>query len=91
MDCPHQVEHVVGLSCGVRCLRLSARARNPLLHARTEVGTRLTVGDVLELARSNELIYIRNLGPLLVSEIELALIYAGFVVRGCGEVGNASD
>jgi hypothetical protein len=50
-----------------------------------------TVREVLELTRPNQLIYIRNLGPLRVAEIELALIYAGFVVQGCGEVDHASD
>lgn len=55
MDCPNQVEHAVGLSS------------YPLLLFRTGAGTRLTVRDVLELARSDELIDIRNLGPLRVA------------------------
>lgn len=71
--------------CPVECLRtvLSNGSWNPLARAYdAPFSPPRTVGDVVELFISDRLRDIRNLGRRRISEVETALVFAGFDLRG---------
>jgi len=72
--------HVITPACPIECLRpvLSARAYNPLTQACGASFDRPdTVADVITLLRTRRLDQIWGLGPRLIGEIEVALVFVG--------------
>jgi hypothetical protein len=79
----------IKLECPIECLLtvMSRNAFNPLERALPR-----TVGDVAGMYARRQLGEIRNLGPRRISEIEAALVLAGFDLAGLAHgVGKASS
>lgn len=71
--------------CPPECLLalLSRKAWNPLMRGDITVSPPESVGDVLDLYARGQLSEIPGLGPRRISEIETALIFAGFDLTPC--------
>jgi hypothetical protein len=76
------VSRPVRLRCPLSCLGLAQHAYRPLVHALAFGAEQtVTVGDVLKLARREQLGEITGIGPIRITEIEDALRAAGFTIH----------